>query len=127
MSPTQRTLRLLREQGYRTALVERWVPRPDLPGGGHKLDLFGCFDLLAIRPGEIIAVQSTGTDHAGHRRKLIERREAVLAWLEAGGRAQLISWRLLLVKRGGKARRYQPRVEEITPQTFAADRQEGDT
>ncbi len=115
MTPTQRTLRHLREQGYRTAICERWVPRPDLPGGGHKLDLYGCFDLLAIRPGEILAVQSCGVNHAAHRRKLLgERREAVLAWLAAGGRVQLISWRKLLVRRGGKARRYQPRIKEVT-------------
>lgn len=114
MTPTRRTLALLREQGYKTAIVERWVPRPDLPGGGKKLDLFGSFDLIAIKPGEIIAVQSTGTDHSGHRRKLLgDRRDEVRAWLQAGGRVQLISWRKLLVKRGGKARRYQPRVENI--------------
>lgn len=46
MSPTQRTLRMLRAQGYRTALVELWVPRPDLPGGGHKMDLFGAFEVI---------------------------------------------------------------------------------
>jgi len=84
MSPTQRSLKLLREQGYTVAITERWNPFAKI-----RQDLFGFADLLAIKPGEIMAVQTTTASHlAAHRRKINSEARS-RTWLEAGGRIQL--------------------------------------
>jgi len=61
-SPTQRSLALLRERGYLVAVVERWNPHVRI-----RQDLYGFIDLLAIRPLEIIGVQTTSGDHVAER------------------------------------------------------------
>ena len=116
MTPTQRTLGLLKAQGFYPGIVERWAPNPAYPGGGKRIDLYGFIDIIALRNGVTWAVQSCGQDHAGHREKILgERREAAVRWLEpASNRLVLISWRRLKVKRGGKAMRWEPRVEMFT-------------
>lgn len=115
-SYTQRTLAWLRQQGLVVDIAERFN---DWAGG--KNDLFGFIDIVAldVEGGRIIGVQSTGpTGHADHRRKILAESRAI-DWLQAGGRIWLISWRKLLVNRGGKARTWQPRVEEIQMCDFA--------
>jgi hypothetical protein len=83
--------------------------------------LFGFIDLIALCPDKgIVAIQSTGpSGHSSHRKAIIDNEWAdginvALEWLKAGGKIELWSWRKLLVKRGGKARRWVPKVEEIT-------------
>ena len=56
MTPTQRSLKYLREQGYTVAIVERWNAFAKI-----RQDLFGFIDLLAIKPGETLAVQTTAS------------------------------------------------------------------
>ena len=105
LSPTQRTMSWLREQGYTVGTVERYIHPGSFVGHGHRRDLFGCIDLIAIRPGRVLAVQSTGTDWAGHWQKLTVGggRDGVARWLETGQPMILIGWRKL--KAG-----WQPRV-----------------
>jgi hypothetical protein len=93
MSPTERSLKLLRERGYTATVVERWNQFAKV-----RQDLFGFADLLAIKPGEILAVQTTTGSHlAEHRRKIIaEQRHQ--QWLKAGGRIQLHGWNKAKVK-----------------------------
>lgn len=115
-SYTQRTLAWLRQRGLVVDIAERFN---DWAGGKH--DLFGFIDIVAldVKDGRIIGVQSTGpSGHAEHRRKILAEPKAI-DWLKAGGRIWLVSWRKLLVKRGGKLRTWQPRVEEITIRDFA--------
>jgi hypothetical protein len=50
-SPTQRSLRHMRDLGYLVAVVEHWNPHARI-----RQDLFGWIDLLAIRDGETLAV-----------------------------------------------------------------------
>ena len=112
LSPTQRTLRYLREQGHVAAIVEKWNPHV-----GIRQDLFGFIDIIALDPEKgVIGVQSTGQDFAGHYRKLTtERYQEVSDWLKTPGTSLLlIGWRKLKVKRGGKAMRWSPRIQEIT-------------
>lgn len=80
-----------------------------------RQDCFGIIDLLAIKPGIILGVQSTSW-HA--RKKHLEKLRNVevkntRAWLEAGGRLQLITWKKVKRVRGGKAFTYMPCVEEV--------------
>lgn len=119
MSYTQRTLRELRNRGVVCAVVERW----NQFAGPHgvRQDLFGFIDICALYPGDkgIVGVQSTGpSGHAQHRKKILEDCEHALDWLKSGGKIELWSWRKLKLKRGGKAERWFPRVEDITEEMF---------
>lgn len=71
MTPTQRSLILLRKLGYLPAVVEKWNPATKV-----RHDLFGCVDILAIRPGAAfdllllhatLAVQTTSWAHVKDR------------------------------------------------------------
>ena len=54
MSPTQLSIRHLKENGYLVAVVEKWNPFVKI-----RQDLFGFIDVLAIRENETLAVQVT--------------------------------------------------------------------
>ena len=117
LSYTQRTLRELRRRGLIAAVVERWNQYAG-PHGSRQ-DLFGFIDIIALDPKRgIIAIQSTGpSGHAMHRKKVLQN-ETALEWLACGGLIELWSWRKLLVKRGGKARRWSSRIEHIIEEMF---------
>ena len=88
---------------------------------GVRQDLFGFIDIVALEPGRIIGVQSTGQDFAGHRRKMLgPRRAMVRAWLESYGHVELWGWRKLVEKRGSKRMVWRHRVEVITLETLEA-------
>ncbi len=108
----------LREAGNRTKLYNIAVPIVPNYGTGAKNDCFGFMDLLVIDPVEgVIAVQSTGpTGHAEHK-KTILRNDYALRWAHHA-KIELWSWRKLLVKKGGKLRTWQPRMEVITLDMF---------
>jgi hypothetical protein len=111
MTPTQRTLRALRDRGMVCAIVEKF----NSYAGPHGLrqDLFGIIDVLALDPERgVIGVQSCGQDFSGHRTKIIEERhQETLDWLSTPGTAlELWGWRKTKVKRGGVAMRWTPRV-----------------
>jgi len=114
LSPTQRTLRELRNQGRICGIVERF----NQYAGPHGIrqDLFGFIDIIALDPERgIIGVQSCGQAFAEHYRKITEERnQECFEWLRCGGKVELWGWRKLKIKRGGKAMRWQPRVQEIT-------------
>ena len=115
LSPTQRTLRELRGQGRIVGTVERW--NPYVGSHGIRQDLFGFIDLIALdRDRGIVGIQSCGQSYAAHERKILDSEctENVVEWLRCGGKLELWGWRKLLVKRGGKAMRWTPRVREFT-------------
>ena len=113
MTPSQRSRAYLRSQGYACGSVERFVRAG--PKGGFRRDLFNIIDVIAIRPGEIMGVQSTGTDFAGHLRKLtIDERDSTISWLRSGGALRLIGWRKL--KSG-----WAPRIKDFNLSEFSAD------
>ena len=122
LSPTQRTLRALREQGRVCAIVEKW--NGFVGPHGIRQDLFGCIDVLALDPERgVIGVQSTGQDFAGHYRKLTEERaQECLDWLRTPGTAlELWGWRKVKAKRGGKLLLWQPRVRVLTKADFETE------
>ena len=67
LTPTQRTLAYLREQGYLCAIVEKWNPHVKI-----RQDLFGFIDILAIKKDETLAVQCTSTGVAARVKKIQE-------------------------------------------------------
>jgi len=116
VSATQRTLQLLKEQGRKCAIVEKfnyWVGEH-----GIRQDMFGIIDIVALDFDKgVIGVQSTtGSQYADHFRKLtIERAVQTTDWLRTPGTfLELWAWRKLKVKRGGKAMKWVPRITNIT-------------
>lgn len=119
LSPTQRTIRALKDQGRMCGIVERFVNRP---GGLHgiRIDLFGFGDIICCdRVRGIIAIQSCGQDFAAHYRKITEEKaEFAIEWLNCNGKLELWGWRKCSYKRGGKLKVWKPRVKEITLEDF---------
>lgn len=119
ITPTQRTLRHLRGMGRMVGTVERW--NPHVGPHGIRQDLFGFLDLIACdRERGIVGIQSCGQSFADHERKILDSEctESVIEWLTCGGRLELWGWRKLLVRRGGKALRWEPRIREFTLADF---------
>jgi hypothetical protein len=103
-TPTSRSLALLRTDGYTAAVVERWNPHARI-----RQDLFGVFDLVAIRAGlvGVLAVQTTSASNLSARRRKLVECPAVRTWLQAGNAVELHGW----AKRRG---RWQCRRERMT-------------
>ncbi len=115
ISPTQRTMKKLKEEGWRPGIVERFIGPLNI-----RVDLFHIIDIIAIQPGNILGVQSCGQSFSEHYRKLTEEHpDACWDWLQAGGQLELWGWRKLKVKRGGKAMVWTPRVHVFTYADFA--------
>lgn len=119
ISNTSRTLEYIRQQGWIADKVEQFNPY----GGkfGTRKDMFGFADIVAMGEGSIIAIQSCGQAFSEHNKK-ITKDELVaplaMKWLENGGKIILIGWRKIKIKRGGKAKRWSPRIKEYTINDF---------
>lgn len=87
-SPTQRSLKYLREQGYLVAIVEHWNPFAKL-----RVDLFGCIDLICIGNGETVGVQTTSYSNVPARIKKIEENEALPLLRDANWRILVHGWK----------------------------------
>lgn len=103
MTPTQRSLNHLRKLGYRAAVVEKWNSHARL-----RQDLFGIVDILAIKEGETLAVQTTSWSNVAARIRKIAESEATPDMRAAGWRIEVHGWR--------KAAngRYVLRVEDVS-------------
>ena len=115
MTPTQRSLRYLRDLGYTCEVVERWNYHT-----GRRHDLLGFGDLLAIKPGVIMLVQVTSGSNTASRIEKItgECADKAAAWLRAGGEIEVHGWRELAAYRkdGSRAKRgrWEPKLESVT-------------
>jgi len=69
-SPTVRSLKYLREQGYHAEVTEKWNSFTKT-----RKDLWNICDILAIREGEILAVQTTSGSNVAARVKKIAENE----------------------------------------------------
>jgi len=87
MSPTQRSLKYLRDEGYLVAIVEHWQPFARI-----RKDLWGWADLLAIKRGEVLAVQVTSEGVASRVAK-VTNSETIGRVREAGIRVEVHGWR----------------------------------
>jgi len=103
------------KKGILHDVCEKWIPNPKHPGGGFRKDLFGFIDIIALTEDGIMAVQSTGSDFAGHMRKITyDKAFEVAAWLRCPGTSlMLIGWRKVKKVRGGKQMIWKPRIAMI--------------
>jgi len=108
-SPTQRTIKFLKDNGCIPGIVERFNQYAG--PFGVRQDLFGFIDIISIDPIHgIVAIQSCGQGFSVHIRKMTEdRNEAMYEWLKHA-KVQLIGWRKVKLKRGSKATRWKPRI-----------------
>jgi len=117
ISPTQRTLRNLRQQGAICGIVERFNQYAG--PFGIRQDLFGFIDIISLLPDRgIVGIQCCArSGHAAHRTKILEN-EIAPEWIKAGGKIEIWSWAKQKRERGGKAMFWKPKVEEITDANF---------
>jgi hypothetical protein len=112
-TPTQRTIKALKEQGHICGIVEKF--NRFVGPHGIRQDLFGFIDIISIDPIDgIIGIQSCGQDFSGHVKKILNELnesnyEALIAWLKFS-KLHLYGWRKVKLKRGSKAMRWKPRI-----------------
>lgn len=115
MTPTSRTLKLLKSEGKISGIVEHWNAFTH-----QRKDLFGFIDIISLdaTAKKIWGVQCTSTGNMNARIKKIkiECAEYALEWLKSGGYIEVIGWS----KKGkcGKRKLWQPSRKEITLQDF---------
>lgn len=86
-SPTQRSLKFMRDQGYTAEVVERFNSFTK-----RRHDLFGFIDILCIKEGRIVGVQTTSAGHISDRRKKILEHANLPAVLSSGIRVIVHGW-----------------------------------
>lgn len=86
MSPTQRTLKHLRERYPLVAVTEKWNPHAKV-----RQDLFGIIDVLAVGD-EIVAVQATSGSNVSARVAKITESAALPILRKANIRVLVHGW-----------------------------------
>ncbi len=89
MTPTARTLALLRREGFMPAVVERWIP-----GANVRADLWRFGDVLAVHPGRrlFLIVQTTTLPNLAGRLAKARSQPELSQWLAAGGLFEVHGW-----------------------------------
>lgn len=94
LSPTALTLRHLRAEGWPLVeVVEKWNSHARV-----RQDLFGLIDVLAVRPGETLGVQTTSLSNVSARVNKMAEHDNIGALREAGWSLHVHGW----VKRSGR-------------------------
>ena len=83
-SPTQRSLKLMRDRGYLCEVTERWNPFAKI-----RQDLYNFVDVLCIKEGETVAVQTTSYGNISARVKKI-------SGLDSSAIVKLAGWRIIV-------------------------------
>lgn len=96
MTPTQRSLKKLRDEGFECDVVEKWIPFARI-----RKDLFGFADILAYNQYRTIFVQTTTASNASARVKKIRSLPVHAIWLGSNREIHVHSW----AKRGGRGKR----------------------
>lgn len=107
MSPTQRSLKKLRAEGYYCAVTEHFNPWVKI-----RQDLFGFIDILALRDNETLAIQTTSGSNVAARIDKIRALASATLWLSSPARQLHIhGWRKVGPR--GKAKKWECRVERL--------------
>lgn len=96
VSPTQRTLKKLKDDGVPAYVTERWNPFARI-----RQDLFGFIDVVALHDGYILGIQCTSDSSVSARVKKIRESKYFEPWLRAGGRVEVWGWG----KKGARGKR----------------------
>lgn len=87
-SPTQRSLKHLREAGFTCGIVEKWNRF-----AGIRQDLYGWIDILACAPGMgIVGIQTTTKANMNARVEKARGNGQLVAFLLSGGHLECHGW-----------------------------------
>ena len=104
----QRSLALMKKEGYLVAIAEHFNP-----WGRVRVDLFGFIDICAIKPevNGVVAVQTTSKSNVSARLTKILPKKEVKVWLQAGNDIEIHGW----VKQKGRweVDRRQIKMEDL--------------
>lgn len=89
MTLNNRSLNLLRNDGYTAQVVERYNVYAK-----RKVDLFGVIDIVAISPHQngVLGVQVTSKGNIYHRAKKVRQNRNMAVWLAAGNMFEIHGW-----------------------------------
>lgn len=87
MSPTSRSLGLLRKEGWTCQVVEKWNAFARI-----RIDLFGCIDILCLRDGVTMGVQTTSASNISSRIRKIAECPQLPEIRKAAWRLEVIGW-----------------------------------
>ena len=102
-SPTERTLAALRADGWWPEVVEKWIPRARI-----RKDLWSFCDILALKDGQILAVQCTSGSNVAARVKKITECELLPMVRACGIAVEVWGWRRL------KASGWQAKIVDLS-------------
>lgn len=105
-------MRVLRSDGYTAEVVEYWNSFAKI-----RKDLFGVIDIVAVRPGETLGVQTTSYSNISARVNKILAEPKALDWLQAGNRLIVHGWKGKIPP-GKKRKVWTCTTEEITEDLF---------
>lgn len=90
MTPTQRSLALLKQQGYTTRVVEHWNAWAKI-----RQDLYGFIDIVALHPERkgILGIQTTTADNVSKRITKALALEPCRLWISCGNRIEFHGWK----------------------------------
>lgn len=86
-TPTQKSLKLLRENGYLCHIVEHWNPFAKI-----RQDLYGFIDILAVKKKKILGVQTTSRGNVSTRAKKILGHDNYKKVKESGIEIEVHGW-----------------------------------
>jgi len=107
-SPTVRSLKKLRDEGYTCQVVEHFNSFVKI-----RQDLFNFIDIVAIRsdvPG-VLGVQTTSRSNTSARVKKITDNPISKTWLSAGNKIEVHGWSKMGAR--GKVKHWNCFVEEM--------------
>jgi len=119
MTPTQRSLQKLRDDGYTACIVEKWIPQIR-----QRKDAFGFADIIACKigvPGTSYIQATSGSNAAARLIKIRGIAQAGIV-LASGNRIVIHGWRKVGPRGGRKL--WECREIEITSGDFAATKGE---
>jgi hypothetical protein len=128
-SPTQRSLKLLRDRGWIAEKVEQRIPTlnvtRDFAGGVDIIAFRGELaeeGVLSIRmlPGAIVGVQTTTQANVGARRTKMLAEPRLRTWLEAGGQLWIHGWAKRNDRKPGSRKLWSCVEEELRLEDFHA-------
>ncbi len=85
-SPYAKSKQRLEKIGYRVGKCEHWNHFAKI-----RQDLYGCIDLIAMRPGEaLLAVQPT--DITSVSKRMAKAHQTAIDWVSTGNRFEVWGW-----------------------------------
>ena len=108
-SPTQLSLKLMRDKGFACEITERWNPFARI-----RQDLYGFIDVLCLGEGEVVGVQTTSYSNMSARVKKIREHQNFKAVTDASIRVLVHGWHKV-------NNRWQVREVEVLPTYMDVD------